>query len=161
MFVVLLGNGGGGGGRIAVYIGQRSVFHGRIQAVGGRGGDHGGHPGSPGTVFIETANVHRQLHIDGADFGTETKCDYSSDLTTDNTVHTISDVYLTHRACIAVKMVNQFYYFRQKNICYCAIIICDQIQTRNILYCMYHVEKCPMLYFRQGNVSYRPVDLMR
>ena len=114
IFVALIGNGGGGGGRIAVYLGQRSVFHGRVQAVGGRGGDHGGHPGSPGTVFIETANgedVHRQLHIDGADFGSETKCDYPSDLTTDNTVDTISDVYLTHRACMAVKVVGLFRYF--------------------------------------------------
>ena len=98
MFVALLGNGGGGGGRIAVYLGQRSIFHGRIRAC-------------PGTVFIETANgedVHRQLHIDGADFGSETMCDYPSDLTTENTVHTISDVYLTHGACMAVKVVGLF-----------------------------------------------------
>jgi len=109
MFIVLLGNGGGGGGCISVYLGQWSVFHISMRAVGGRGGDPGGHPGSPGTVFIETANaedVHRQLHIDGADICRETKCDYPSDLTTTNTVHTINDVYLTRRACMAVKAVN-------------------------------------------------------
>ena len=141
---MLLGNGGGGGGRIAVYLGQESVFHGRIQAVGGRGGDHGGHPGCPGTVFIETANgedAHRQLHIDGADFGRETKCDYPSDLTTENTVDTISDVYLTHEACMAVKVVGLCHYFRQNNVCYCAIIMFNQIQTRNILL---HVPRCKM-----------------
>ena len=112
--ISLIGNGGGGGGRIAVYVGQQSSFHGSIHAVGGRGGDHGGHPGSPGTVFIETANGedrHRQLHIDGANFGTETVCSYASVLTTVNTVHTISDVYLTHRACMAVKAVSLLHYF--------------------------------------------------
>ena len=101
MFIALLGNGGGGGGRIAVYLGQRSIFHGRIRA-------------RPGTVFIETANgedVHRQLHIDGADFGSETQCDYPCDLTTINTVDTINDVYLTNKACLAVKAVSLFHYF--------------------------------------------------
>ena len=104
----MIGNGGGGGGRISVYLGQQATFHGSIQAIGGRGGNSGGHPGSPGTVFIEMDNgdeLHRQLHIDGANFGRETECDYSNVLTTANTVHSISDIYLTHRACMDVKAV--------------------------------------------------------
>ena len=93
--------GGGSGGRIAVFINEKYNFQGSLVAVGGGGAD----PGAAGTVFIESTvgvSKHRQLHVDGANFGNEITCTHPAVVTAD---YSFSEMHLKRRGCLFVAQV--------------------------------------------------------
>jgi len=98
---VLTDCGGGSGGRIAIYINENYNFHGHLEAVGGSGGD----AGAAGTVFIEATvgvSKHRQLHVDGANFGDEITCSHPAVVTSN---YTFSEMTLKRRGCLFIAKV--------------------------------------------------------